>query len=184
MYSWEQIGSTAIDLSGYYTSSQTDSAISSALNTTLASYVTSTALTAELANFYTKSEMNTALALKQGTLTFDATPTVGSVNPVTSNGIYRLVSNMAKSKTVSIDFGTGNDTAQWVNAYGVRLTIVNLVGTNISKVKVSHGSSLQVEYNIGEVSIDVLDSEVVTVTIVRTTDAQNAVLGMGFNLEL
>ena len=35
-YSWEQIGSTTIDLSGYYTSAQTDAAI----NTALASYST------------------------------------------------------------------------------------------------------------------------------------------------
>ena len=48
-YSWEQIGSTAIDLSGYYTAQQTDSAISQALTTELASYTTTQALTQLLA---------------------------------------------------------------------------------------------------------------------------------------
>ena len=45
-YTWEQIGSTAIDLSGYYTSAQTDTAITNALNAALASY-------------YTKSQIDT-----------------------------------------------------------------------------------------------------------------------------
>lgn len=44
-YTWEQIGSTAIDLSGYYTSQQTDAAITAALNTALADYTTTANLT-------------------------------------------------------------------------------------------------------------------------------------------
>lgn len=67
-YAWEQIGSTAIDLSGYYTSTQTDSAISSALSSALASYSTTSqmnsAIALALANYYTKSEIDAALALK------------------------------------------------------------------------------------------------------------------------
>lgn len=39
-YTWEQIGSTQIDLSGYYTSAQTDAAITAALNSALANYTT------------------------------------------------------------------------------------------------------------------------------------------------
>jgi hypothetical protein len=58
-YSWEQIGSTEVNLSGYYTSAQTDTAISNALNTALASYMTSSqvtqAITLALDNVYTKS---------------------------------------------------------------------------------------------------------------------------------
>ncbi|MBR2016485.1 MAG: hypothetical protein IKA00_04180 [Prevotella sp.] len=45
-YSWEQIGTTTVDLSGYYTSAQTDQAITNALNASLASY-------------YTKSQIDT-----------------------------------------------------------------------------------------------------------------------------
>ena len=40
IYSWEQIGSTDIDLTNYYTKAQTDAAITAALNTALASYST------------------------------------------------------------------------------------------------------------------------------------------------
>ena len=54
-YAWEQIGSTTVDLSNYYTKTQTDSEITSALNTALAYYTTTSAL-------------NTLLAGKQDTI--------------------------------------------------------------------------------------------------------------------
>lgn len=46
---WVKIGDTSIDLSGYYTSQQTDAAITQALNTALADYTTTAALTLLLA---------------------------------------------------------------------------------------------------------------------------------------
>lgn len=58
---WVKIGDTSIDLSGYYTSQQTDSAISQALNTALAGYTTTANLT-------------TLLAGKQDALTFETAP--------------------------------------------------------------------------------------------------------------
>ena len=68
-YSWEQIGSTTVDLSGYYTSEQTDAAITAALNTALASYSTTsqmnTAIAAALEPYYTKTEITALLAGKQ-----------------------------------------------------------------------------------------------------------------------
>ena len=61
-YYWEQIGSTEINLTNYYTKSQTDDAITAALNTALASYSTtvqvgtliSTAINSALAAYATK----------------------------------------------------------------------------------------------------------------------------------
>ena len=69
-YSWEQIGSTEIDLSGYYTSQQTDAAISTALGSALQSYSTTsemnaaitTALNTALADYSTTQQMNAAIA--------------------------------------------------------------------------------------------------------------------------
>ena len=55
-YSWEKIGSTDIDLSGYYTSQQTDAAISAAL----ADYSTTTQMT---------TAINTAVSGKQNAIT-------------------------------------------------------------------------------------------------------------------
>ena len=42
---------------------------------------------------YTKAEVDTLLAAKQNTLTFDSTPTSGSTNPVTSGGIYTAIAD-------------------------------------------------------------------------------------------
>ena len=69
-YSWEQIGSTTVDLSGYYTSAQTDDAITAAINTALASYSTTTqmtaaiatALNAALADYSTTSQVSTIIS--------------------------------------------------------------------------------------------------------------------------
>ena len=65
-YSWEQIGSTTVDLSGYYTSQQTDAAISNAMNTALASYSTTSQMTAAIAtaiaNYYTKAQVDALIA--------------------------------------------------------------------------------------------------------------------------
>ena len=65
-YSWEQIGSTTVDLSGYYTSAQTDAAISNALNTALASYSTTeqmnAAIATAIANYYTKAQVDALIA--------------------------------------------------------------------------------------------------------------------------
>lgn len=71
-YSWEQIGSTTIDLSGYYTSVQTDAAITNALNAALASYSTTgqmnTAIATALSNYYTKSEVDLMMSGKQAVI--------------------------------------------------------------------------------------------------------------------
>ena len=72
-YSWELIGSTTIDLTNYYTKTQTDAAITAAINTALASYMTSAqvtaAITQALASYYTKSEIDVFLAGKQAVIT-------------------------------------------------------------------------------------------------------------------
>ena len=66
VYSWEKIGTTEIDLSNYYNKSQTDAAITAAINTALADYSTTTqmtsAITAALASYYTKTEVDALIA--------------------------------------------------------------------------------------------------------------------------
>ena len=72
-YSWECIGSTAIDLSNYYTKTQTDAAITAALNAALADYSTtsqvgtmiSNAIDTALAQYYNKTQVDNLLAGKQ-----------------------------------------------------------------------------------------------------------------------
>ena len=70
-YTWEQIGSTDIDLSGYYTSQQTDDAIAAALNTALANYTTT-------------ANLNTLLAGKQNVISDLATIRSGAAAGVTA----------------------------------------------------------------------------------------------------
>ena len=48
----------------------------------------------DLSDYYTKTQVDTALAAKQNTLTFDNTPTENSTNPVTSGGIYNALQNV------------------------------------------------------------------------------------------
>ena len=76
-YSWELIGSTTLDLTNYYTKTQTDAAIASALQTALTDYSTttqvgtiiSTAITTALVNYYTKTQVDNELAKKTDKLT-------------------------------------------------------------------------------------------------------------------
>ena len=51
--------------------------------------------------FYTKSEIDTMLAGKQNTLTFDTTPTASSSNPVTSDGIKTALDDKAPNSHAS-----------------------------------------------------------------------------------
>ena len=66
VYSWEKIGTTEIDLSNYYTKSQTDATITAALNVALADYSTTqqmnTAIATAIANYYTKSQVDALIA--------------------------------------------------------------------------------------------------------------------------
>ena len=72
-YSWEQIGSTTVDLSGYSTTEQMNTAISNAINTALASYSTTSqmtaAITTALANYYTKTQVDNIANKKTDKLT-------------------------------------------------------------------------------------------------------------------
>ena len=143
-YSWECIGSTTIDLSNYYTKAQTDAAITAALNAALANYLTSsqtstlvsTAITTALASYYNKTEIDTQMAGKQATLTFDNTPTENSNNPVKSGGVY--AANASLYDTLHGEVQTVNhriDTlfnADYVG-FSVRLSdttkVMNMIGT-------------------------------------------------------
>ena len=102
-------------LTAYYTKTQVDSMVAT-INAAIAQKAAQSDLTAEtlraqqaeraeaaraqaaekvnaaaIAERYTKSEVDTLLSEKQDTLTFDKTPTKGSTNPVTSDGIAKAI---------------------------------------------------------------------------------------------
>ena len=76
-YSWECIGSTTLDLTNYYTKTQTDAAITAALNAALADYSTtsqigtmiSTAINTALAQYYNKTQVDNIANTKTDKLT-------------------------------------------------------------------------------------------------------------------
>ena len=114
-YSWECIGSTEVNLTNYYTKSQTDAAITAAINTALTAYMTSaqvtTAITQALASYYTKTEMDTALAGKQATITDGAKIGLGygtCSTAATTQAKEVLIANflLMKNMPVSILFTT------------------------------------------------------------------------------
>ena len=139
-YSWEKIGSTSIDLSNYYTKTQTDAAITAAINTALASYSTtvqtstliSTAITTALASYYNKTEMDTALAGKQATLTFDNVPTANSDNPVKSGGVKTAIDTVTAEVASLHDRIDALFNTEYVG-FSVRLNdtakVMNIIGT-------------------------------------------------------
>lgn len=89
---WVSVGSTDIDLSGYYTAVQTDTLLNSKVDKVsgmgLSQNSYTTAEKNKLSALPTATELDTSLNNKQDKLTFDTTPTDGSTNPVTSDGVY------------------------------------------------------------------------------------------------
>ena len=83
--------------------------------------------------------------------------------------------DFALTKVLAVDFLQNQDTVQWTNMYG-NVTIVAAVGINVATLKISHGSVLEQVVPLGTTDIDILDGEVVTLKITRTTDLQDAVV--------
>lgn len=85
VYFWEQIGSTAIDLSGYYTSAETDNAISNALTAALADYTTTNDLTILLAG---KQDKEVGKGLSTNDFTDTDKAKVDALKTVATTGSY------------------------------------------------------------------------------------------------
>lgn len=93
---WEKIGSTDIDLSGYVTIQQ--------LNTALADYMTTSTFNAAIANYYNKSEINSQMAAK-----VDVEEGKGlSTNDYTNTEKDKLATVSANAKKVSASNINGN----------------------------------------------------------------------------
>lgn len=77
---------------------------------------------AQLASYYTKTDVDGLLAGKQDTLTIDAVPTEGSSNPVSSGGTKAEMATKADASTVTALSGTVNELAGAVANKQDRLT--------------------------------------------------------------
>ena len=129
----------ATALASYYTKTQTDSLLA---DKQTAAQV-SAAITAALASYYTKTVMDGLLAAKQNTLQFDLTPTDGSSNPVTSDGIYdaiqTAVSGLLNTQQVQAlissalaNYATASDVASAISTALANYSTTNQIGTMIS----------------------------------------------------
>lgn len=80
------------------------------------------------ADSYTKTEINTMLAGKQDTLTFDATPKSNSNNPVKSKGIYSALAG--KQNTLTFDAAPTDASDNPVTSNGVYDAITDVYKDN------------------------------------------------------
>ena len=129
VYFWEQIGSTAIDLSGYYTSAETDSAISAALTAALADYTTTNDLTTLLAAKANANEMSvvdgtgtdadkTTITLKTGTsatVLKSHQSLAGKQDLIDST--HKLSADLVDDTNTTNKFVTASDKTTWDNKY-------------------------------------------------------------------
>ena len=167
---WVKIGTTDLDLSQYVTND--------ALTLRLADYYTKaeidTLLTqyAQKDNVYDKDAVDALLDNKQNSLTFDSTPTAGSSNPVTSDGIKdaiddtaadiyevigkngakNLLPNTATSKTQNgITFTVNNDGSVTVNGTATANTVLYIYdGLSVpnGSYKISANASLSMDLQV------------------------------------
>ena len=95
---WELIGSTAFDLTNYYTKTEVDAALANKQNT----LTFDNTPTASSNNPVKSGGIFTALEDKQDTLTFDNAPIANSNNPAKSGGIFTAIKNVSDKLYSSI----------------------------------------------------------------------------------
>lgn len=106
---WAQLGTTQVDLTNYYTKSQTDALLADKQDTLTFDNVPTSGSTNPVKSAGVLSAINDAVATKQDTLTFDNAPTSSSNNPVKSGGVFTALSG--KQDTLTFDATpTGNST--------------------------------------------------------------------------
>ena len=77
----------------------------------------------DLTNYYTKTQVDTLLAGKEDTLTFDSAPTASSDNPVTSGGVYTALAG--KQDTLTFDNAPTENSNNPVKSGGVYTALSN-----------------------------------------------------------
>ena len=128
-YSWEQIGSTTIDLSNYYTIAQTDAAITAALNTALANYYTKTDIDTLLATKVTQAQVESivASALASYSTTSEVSAAIASAltDYYTKTAIDAALAG--KQATLQFDLTPTLNSSNPVTSEGIRAAIAAAV---------------------------------------------------------
>jgi len=105
---------------------------------------------------YSTGEVDMALGLKQDTLTFDSTPTDGSSNPVTSNGVFDSLAlkadktEIAKCLTLLSDISTTSTSAVDTNlSYAIAANEVLKFTADLRLGAVNGGYSIRITVPAG-----------------------------------
>lgn len=114
---WAQLGTTQVDLTNYYTKSQTDTLLADKQDTLTFDNVPTSGSTNPVKSAGVLSAINDAVATKQDTLTFDNAPTSSSNNPVKSDGIFTALAG--KQDTLLFDNVPTDNSANPVKSGGV-----------------------------------------------------------------
>lgn len=109
--SWENFGTTDIDLTNYYTKSQVNTLIDAIPQVTVDSELDS-----ESSNPVENRVIYESLNDKQNVLNFDTVPTINSENPVTSDGLYSALRRKA-SVTDLEDYYTKSQIDDMLDGY-------------------------------------------------------------------
>lgn len=121
---WAQLGTTQIDLTGYYTKTQTDTLLATKQDTLTFDDTPTSGSVNPVKSAGILSAINTALATKQDTLTFDNVPTEDSANPVKSGGVYSALDG--KQDTLLFDTVPTENSANPVTSGGIFDALANV----------------------------------------------------------
>lgn len=116
---WASLGSTEVDLSNYYTKTQTDTLLDAKQD----ELTFDSTPTEDSTNPVTSGGVFSGLANKQDTLTFDSTPTAASNNPVTSAGI-KAADDAINAKLYSTIAGRQQNNKGSMELYSVDLNTI------------------------------------------------------------
>ena len=171
---WVKIGDTEVDLSGYMTTT--------AFTTAIADYYTKAEIDAIVAGYYTKAQVDSALNAKQNTLTFDSTPTAGSTNPVTSAGIKTAIDAVDNTATVN-KLNACYYNVRFTGTSDIEADMVTLINTIKAKSDGTYyGDFVRVTKNAGSYVLSKYTDSVNSFVIgVATTGSQTYTLAVANN---
>lgn len=121
---WAQLGTTQIDLTGYYNKTQTDALLADKQDVLTFDNVPTSGSVNPVKSAGILSAINDALATKQDVLTFDNAPTEDSTNPVKSGGVYSALES--KQDTLLFDNVPTENSTNPVKSGGVYAALQNV----------------------------------------------------------
>ena len=122
-----------------------------------------------LTNYYTKTEVDDALADKQDELTFDATPTASSTNPVTSGGVKAALDG--KEDTLTFDSTPTASSSNPVTSGGVKTALDAKQDTLTIDAALSGTSENPVQNKVVKAALDNIYTKAEVDTIVNAIKA-------------